>query len=31
VLKEAGFTDAEIERLIKSGIVGTVLQKAAQD
>jgi crotonobetainyl-CoA:carnitine CoA-transferase CaiB-like acyl-CoA transferase len=31
VLKEAGFSDAEIERLIKSGIVGTTLQKAAQD
>jgi formyl-CoA transferase len=31
VLKEAGFGDAEIDRLIKSGIVGTTLKKAAQD
>jgi formyl-CoA transferase len=31
VLKEAGFSDAEIDKLVKSGIVGTVLQKAAQD
>jgi len=31
VLKEAGFCDVEIDRLVKSGIVGTMLQKAAQD
>ncbi|HEX7970127.1 MAG TPA: CoA transferase, partial [Stellaceae bacterium] len=31
VLREAGFSDAEIERLIKSGIVAESMQKAAQD
>jgi crotonobetainyl-CoA:carnitine CoA-transferase CaiB-like acyl-CoA transferase len=31
VLKEAGFSDAEIDRLVKSGIVAATLQKAAQD
>jgi crotonobetainyl-CoA:carnitine CoA-transferase CaiB-like acyl-CoA transferase len=31
VLKEAGFSEAEIDRLIKSGIVAETMQKAAQD
>jgi crotonobetainyl-CoA:carnitine CoA-transferase CaiB-like acyl-CoA transferase len=31
VLREAGFAEAEIERLIASGIVAETMQKAAQD
>jgi crotonobetainyl-CoA:carnitine CoA-transferase CaiB-like acyl-CoA transferase len=31
VLKEAGFSEAEIDRLVESGIVGTTLREAAQD
>lgn len=31
VLRESGFADAEIDRLIKSGIVADTMQKAARD
>ena len=31
VLREAGFANGEIDRLLKSGIVAATLQKAAQD
>jgi crotonobetainyl-CoA:carnitine CoA-transferase CaiB-like acyl-CoA transferase len=31
VLREASFTDTEIDQLIKSGIVASTMQKAAQD
>jgi len=31
VLKEAGLSDSEIDRLVKSGIVGTTLRKATEE